>query len=148
MYIKPLVLNDIAVASRLIESVSDEYSKDDFSEEGYIRFKEKVLNAGMRKNMEDGFLYWGMIENEGLIGVIAIKPPFHLFNLFVHKEHQRRGVAQALWEHVLIQLKPQSITVFSSSHAIGLYKKLGFVSSGNKVSNSELICFPMLWEKK
>lgn len=148
MNIRPLELYDIAVASHLIESVSDVFSRSDFSEDGYKNFKEKVLDNGMRKNMKEGFMYWGAFEESKLVGLIAIKRPNHLFNLFVLQDYHRKGIASALWDHMLSQLRLETVTVFSSRHAVGLYKSLGFQYSGDKISNEEIICYPMLWSRR
>lgn len=147
MNIRPLIREDIPNASRMIEQVSDIYTKEDFSAKGFEKFRSTVLDQGMRKNMADGFLYWGAFEDTSIIGLIAIKRPAHLFNLFVHLDHHRKGIAQSLWNHMLSQLKLNSVTVFSSRYAIGLYEKFGFVSSGEKIANEEIICYPMLWSK-
>ncbi|MEP2023138.1 MAG: GNAT family N-acetyltransferase [Reichenbachiella sp.] len=147
MTIRKLESGDIEVASRLIESVSDRYIRDDFSKLGYQNYKQKVLDDGMRGNMEEGFMYWAAFESEALIGIISVKPPSHLFNLFVHMDHQRKGVAMQLWKHVLSQLHPKTVTVYSSSYAVVLYEKLGFVSNGSKIVSNELTCYPMLWSE-
>lgn len=136
----------MAEASQLIEQVSNKYTLDDFTERGYQNFKSKVLNEGMVKNLEDGFMYWGAFEEEVMVGLIAIKLPAHLYNLFVHTDYQKKGIATRLWQHMLSHLNPESLTLFSSSHAIGLYQKLGFEKSGEKIDNDEIICYPMLWK--
>lgn len=145
MIIRPLHIEDINAASRLIEEVTDLYARNDFSTEGYENFKKKVLDEGMRRNMQESFMYWGAFEEHDLIGVIAIKRPAHLFNLFVHQNHHRKGIARSLWYHVLSQIRPQSVSVFSSSYAVGLYEKLGFEATGEKMANDGIICYPMLW---
>lgn len=146
MTIRPLSILDVDQASRLIEQVSDQYTREDFSDLGYQNFKQKVLDNGMRRNLEEGFLYWGGFEGANLIGLITIKPPSHLFNLFVHQDLHNKGIARRLWEHMLMRLKPSSVTVFSSRHAVALYLKLGFQHSGEKISNDEIVCYPMLWK--
>ncbi len=145
MTIRLLQPSEIDTASHLIESVSDKFTRDDFSDIGYQNFKQRVLGGGMRKNMEEGFTYWAAFENEIMIGIIAIKPPSHLFNLFVHTDYRCKGVALRLWNHALSQLHPKTVTVYSSSYAVGLYEKLGFVFNGEKIVSDELSCYPMLW---
>ncbi len=99
----------------------------------------------MKRNMIEGFHYWGAFEDDLLVGLISIKKPAHLYNLFVHTDYHRRGIARQLWDHVLAQLKPESVTVYSSSYAVDHYRKLGFRLSGGKIANDELICYSMLW---
>lgn len=147
MITRQLGYSDVASASKLIEEVSDQFSRRDFSTQGYLKFKEMVLNEGMIDNLEKGFLYWGTFEQDLLIGLIAVKPPMHLFNLFVDPSHHKKGVATRLWQHLLSQLKPKSMTVYSSTYAMDLYHKLGFEQSGEKVDNDELLCYPMLWKR-
>lgn len=145
MNIRLLTIADVEEASQLIKGVSEIYTRKDFSEEGYEKFQSTVLFEGMSKNLTDGFFYWGAYENEQMVGMIAIKRPAHLFNLFVHQDHQGKGIASKLWEYALSQLNPKQVTVFSSTYAVGLYEKLGFVQSGDKIENNEIICYPMLW---
>ena len=147
MTIKPLGRSHVALASELIEAVSKQYSKDDFTVEGFDLFRSKVLHAGMKKNLEEGYRYWGAFESAQLVGLIAMKPPAHLYNLFVSGDHHRRGIARALWNHVIHALDPQCVTVYSSSYAIELYRKFGFVQSGEKLEDQGVICYPMVWRK-
>lgn len=145
MVFRVLTKDDVDQASALIKEVSDIYTREDFSDKGYKKFESKVLFDGMLNNINEGYLYWGAFENDQMLGMIAFKRPAHLFNLFVHKDHQGKGVASQLWKYSLSQFHPNQITVFSSTYAVGLYERLGFIASGEKIDNNEIICYPMLW---
>ena len=98
--------------------------------------------------MNNGFLYLGAFIYDKLAGVIAFKNWTHLYNLFVSDEFQDKGIARKLWDTSMGQLKEFEVTVFSSSYALPVYKKLGFLMNGNKIDDEELVCFPMIWKNK
>lgn len=66
-----------------------------------------------------------------LAGYIAIRPPTHLFHLFVDARWHRRGVGRALWEAALVTAGTSAyFTVNSSPYAVPAYEALGFRCDG------------------
>ncbi|MEO9966308.1 MAG: GNAT family N-acetyltransferase [Reichenbachiella sp.] len=145
MIIQKLDQSNIEEASLLILEVAEKYNRGDFTEMGYQKFKTSVLFEGMRQNLENEFHYWGAIENDTMVGLLAIKPPTHLYNMFVHVNHHKKGIATLLWQHMVSDLKPTQVTAFSTTYALPLYLKLGFEVSGEQIDNDELICYPIRW---
>ena len=86
------------------------------------------------------------VESE-LAGCIAIRDGFHLFHLFVGREHQRQGLGRRLWQQALQELcTPNSegvLTVNSSLSAVPVYRALGFVPVDSTQSAHGISFVPM-----
>jgi GNAT superfamily N-acetyltransferase len=66
-----------------------------------------------------------------LAGFISIRPPSHVFHLFVAERWHRRGVARALWELARARAAPgAAFTVNASPYAVPAYVALGFRCDG------------------
>jgi GNAT superfamily N-acetyltransferase len=61
-----------------------------------------------------------------LIGLAALKPPRHLFHLFVAEDWQGRGLGLQLFLAVSAGDEHLPLTVNSSLAAVGFYTRLGF----------------------
>ena len=65
----------------------------------------------------------------GGIGYIAIKNKKHIYHLFFSQEHQRKGIAKALWKSILKTFNTQKYSVKSSLYAVPVYESFGFIKS-------------------
>jgi len=79
-----------------------------------------------------------------LAGFIAIRPPSHLFHLFVAQPFQRRGVARALWRAG--RGDAERFTVNSSPYAIPVYTAMGFVCAGPLACHHGVTFQPMTFQ--
>jgi GNAT superfamily N-acetyltransferase len=79
-----------------------------------------------------------------LAGFIAIRPPSHLFHLFVAQPFQRRGVARALW--CAARGDAGRFTVNSSPYAIPAYAAMGFACAGPLACHNGVTFQPMKFE--
>jgi GNAT superfamily N-acetyltransferase len=79
-----------------------------------------------------------------LAGFIAIRPPGHLFHLFVAQPFQRRGVARALWGAA--KGDAARFTVNSSPYAIPVYTAMGFACAGPLACRHGVTFQPMTFE--
>jgi len=68
--------------------------------------------------------------NGRIIGYISIKNKKHIYHLFVSQQHQRKGIARALWEYILKSSESSKHSVRSSLYAIPVYESFGFIKSG------------------
>jgi len=80
-----------------------------------------------------------------LAGFIAIRPPSHLFHLFVAQPFQRRGVARALWDHA--RGDAVAFTVNSSPYAIPAYEAMGFRCDGPLACHNGVTFQPMRYAR-
>ena len=81
-----------------------------------------------------------------LAGFISIRPPHHLFHLFVAERWHRRGVARALWDAARAQAAPgAAFTVNASPYAVPAYAALGFRCDGPPQCRNGVPYQPMFW---
>jgi GNAT superfamily N-acetyltransferase len=73
------------------------------------------------------YRYWVAEDDAGrLIGLAALRPPRHLFHLFVAEAWQGRGLGLQLFRAVSLGNEHLPLTVNSSLAAVGFYTRLGF----------------------
>ena len=53
--------------------------------------------AGLRRNLDAGFVYHAAIVDGVLAGFIGVRGGTHVYHLFVDAPFHRRGIARALW---------------------------------------------------
>jgi len=143
LLIRPITLNDFDEVSALIREVADKYLYNEFTEEGKHNFLKSVTGEGLVNNVNNGFEYSVALEDNEIVAVIAFKNISHLYNLFVKEDFQGRGIGRALWEEATKNKKVAKHTVFASSYAEPIYKKLGFVRSGEPSFEGGIYCIPM-----
>ena len=51
--------------------------------------------------MTDGFPHWVALENGAIVGVAIVKPPSHIYHLFVRTDRQRTGIGRRLMNEAL-----------------------------------------------
>jgi diamine N-acetyltransferase len=87
----------------------------------------------LRREMATGVTYLRAIEAEELLGFAAFGPianEVKLHKLYVHPQHQRRGIGTELIRHVERASAGRTLVLTvnkRNQHAIAAYKKHGFV---------------------
>jgi len=51
--------------------------------------------------MTDGFPHWVALEGGAIVGIAAVKPPSHIYHLFVCSDRQRSGIGRRLMNEAL-----------------------------------------------
>lgn len=123
--------DDLAAAAALLRELSLAF----FLHEGDAASAESFLQvhseAGMRKLMREGVRYDAAVIDGQLAGFIAMREQRHIFNLFVAKAHQGKGVARALWQQARARAEQAGndgvFTVNASNFAVPVYEAFGFV---------------------
>ncbi len=128
MQINKLTEKEIPQALELVWTVFLEFVAPDYSEKGVQTFKKYIDNETMMLKLD----FYGAFINDELIGVIAMRNKSHITMLFTKKEHHRKGVAKALFNYILGITDDKIITVNSSSYAVEIYHKLGFINTDNE----------------
>jgi len=147
MHIREATREDAAAISALILPLAETYIAHEFSPEG-----ARTLLAFMQPHAIEGYITSGMryhvVEQHGMLaGVVAVRNNGHLFHLFVAEAFQGRGLARRLWEVARKAAceagNPGEFTVNSSTAAVGMYHKLGFVESGPPETVDGVTSIPM-----
>jgi GNAT superfamily N-acetyltransferase len=66
-----------------------------------------------------------------IVGYISIQDNNHLYHLFVSQKHQKKGIARQLWIEAQRNCSSSKYTVNSSTYAVPVYEKFGFVAVGS-----------------
>jgi GNAT superfamily N-acetyltransferase len=87
--------------------------------------------------MTDGFPHWVALEGGAIVGIAVVKPPSHIYHLFVRSDRQRSGIGRRLMNEALSFISDRSaratVTVNSSLNAVDAYGRLGFRNAGEEV---------------
>lgn len=135
-------------ALSLVWDVFQEFEAPEYCEEGVAEFKRYIdLDAIREKLDKDELDMWVCINEGRVVGVIALRPPCHISLLFVDKYYHHQGIARALFEHVLCNIKEEGthteMTVFSSPYAAGYYRRMGFVDTDTEQTVNGIRFIPM-----
>ncbi|MBU4542081.1 MAG: GNAT family N-acetyltransferase [Firmicutes bacterium] len=149
--IKKIDNTDLAAAVELANQVFYEFIADGYTDEGrqtftdYLDFKLEE----MAEDLETGHkTLWGYYKDDRIVGVIGTRDCFHVSLMFVDKKYHQQGIARALFEMVLADLKrqqpkPFELTVNSSPYAVAVYQRFGFVATATEQVNKGIRFVPM-----
>ena len=148
--IRPARPEDADAISQLEALLAKKFITPEYSSTGAAVLLESLSPDETRERMQLGFRYHVAVEEDKIVGVVAMIPRGHLYHLFVADSHQKQGIAKKLWEAVrdeaLANGNPGRITVNSSRYAVPFYERLGFVKDGGITEKNEVTCQPMIWQ--
>lgn len=143
MEIRKLSGNEVTLALALAWEVFLEFEAPDYSQEGINEFRSFLDSQSEIQKLR----FFGALHQDSVLGVLAMRDE-HISLLFVKKEFQRKGIAKALFLHMLEQSKSNRITVNSSPYAQGIYQKLGFVATNSEQTTNGIRYIPMVFTSK
>ncbi|SDD13468.1 Ribosomal protein S18 acetylase RimI [Massilia sp. PDC64] len=130
MQIRLLEPADIPAAAALLRRSAEAFFLHESAPEDATDFLAQHDAAGLRRNLDAGFVYHAAIVDGALAGFIGVRGGTHVFHLFVDAAFQRRGIARALWDvaraAALMPGHPGFFTVNASNFAVPFYESLGF----------------------
>ncbi len=139
---------DAAAISALVCELTRRWIAPDCTPDGAARLLRMLAPDRTVRRMDEGFRYLLAQRGHVLIGVAALRPPAHLFHLFVAEEAQRQGLARRMWQTVQAWVDlPEPITVNASRHALAVYRKLEFEATGPELCEHGIVFTPMLWRQ-
>lgn len=115
-------------------------------------FWESMSQRAHEENIASERFSYYVAESEGaLVGFIAMRDCTHLFNLFVDRSSQGRGIGRTLWQHAAARIpahaRQEHVTVNASLNAVPVYRALGFKPVGDVVRQHGIAFLPMSWER-
>lgn len=145
MVIRPAGPADYKAMAAMLRELATAFIVPGMPPEAAATFLRENDEAALLAYREQGHLA-NVAEIEGeLAGFIAIRPPSHLFHMFVGERWHRRGVARALWDAARVQAAPAAaFTVNASVYAVPAYAALGFRCDGDKQCRNGVTFQPML----
>jgi GNAT superfamily N-acetyltransferase len=137
---------DAPAMSALVCELTRRWIAPDCTPDGAARLLEMLAPGATARRLDDGFRYLVAQRGDVLVGIAALRPPAHLFHLFVAEAAQRQGLARRMWQTVQAWVEPPApITVNASRHALAVYRQLGFEATGPELCEHGIVFTPMLW---
>jgi GNAT superfamily N-acetyltransferase len=149
MLIRSATVADAAAISALVIACTREHIASSLADGGLSHLLSEMTPEQQAERIRNGYQYFVALESDAMVGTAAIRPPAHLYYLFVDTRQQQRGIARELWNHarewVARSTNHEPITVNSSLNAIAVYQRLGFTIVGPPVENQGVRYQPMRW---
>ena len=134
------IKNDLGEALDLVWRVFLEYEAPFYTDEGIDTFHKFIMN----KEKMSTLTFYGMYDNEKIIGVIATRNKGnHITLFFVEGKYHKKGIGKKLFEKVLKNATSKVITVNSSVYAVEVYHKLGFIDDDTEKVDNGIRFTPM-----
>ena len=129
---------DISEACHLSTFVSDlsrVHIGPTLQEEGIERLLQSMDTESTVRRFRDGFPHWVAINDTLILGVVVVKPPSHIYHLFVNTDQQREGIGRILLNRALRYILEEQhrdlVTVNASLNSVDAYKSFGFAESSD-----------------
>jgi GNAT superfamily N-acetyltransferase len=137
MHIEFVKVEKASQLTELVLSAAEELRGIDFNEEGWSRFIELNTPLEFEKKLTNSdFAIMSCVEANLMLGFISLKEREKVDQLFVIPEARKRGVAALLWQsakkHAIEKGASGNFWVRSSSVAVPVYQKFGFVLDGER----------------
>lgn len=148
MQIKPAQPQDAKTLSEIVFHAAQELRGVDLDEAGWQLMMASTAADKMEAiiNSSD-YLVFCCWESDSIAGFISFKLPDHLMQLFVLPSARRKGIAQLLWDHaktfIMNQAAATKIWVRSSSVAVPVYERFGFIVQGESKFLNGIRFYPM-----
>jgi GNAT superfamily N-acetyltransferase len=130
MLIRPFEPADIPAAAGVLRRAAEAFILHESTPEHAAAFLAEHDAAGLRRNVDAGFVYHAAVVDGVLAGFIGVRGGTHLYHLFVDAAYQRRGIARALWQVALTAASQPGhhgvFTVNASNVSVPFYASLGF----------------------
>jgi GNAT superfamily N-acetyltransferase len=125
--------------SEIVLAASEELREIDFNEEGWNRFVSSNTPIEFEiKLSKPGFSIFCYVESNCIIGFLSLKDNEKIDQLFVVPDARNRRVASSLWQHAKKNAVENGASgmfwVRSSSVAVPVYQKFGFICEGDRQS--------------
>jgi GNAT superfamily N-acetyltransferase len=137
---------DAPAIARLIQCFASDFTVNP-NAQGAEKYFESVSERAEREYLSsERYKFVLAVDEDALLGFVAMRDNTHLFHLFVEPGHHRQGIARNLWNQVHREAREQghsTYTVNSSLRAIPVYKAFGFVTSGLKAEAHGISFQPM-----
>jgi GNAT superfamily N-acetyltransferase len=140
--IRSAKLTDASTISELVCSVAQSCLGDDATP-----FLNTVSSAAIESYIQNPIYSYalGFLDNE-LVGIAAMRDKKHFYHLFVSPNYHYNGIAKSLWHHLKSDAVSNGINMFtvnSSIYAVPIYKKFGFLPTGEPQTRNGINYVPM-----
>ena len=137
--------DDYPVIAALFNTLAQTFITPGMAPESAATFLRENDREAMLANRARGHVVTIAEVDGATAGFIAIRPPSHVFHLFVAAPFHRRGVARQLWESA--RGAATQFTVNASLHAVPAYEALGFARSAPMACVRGVSFQPMMYQR-
>lgn len=114
------------IALPLVWDVFSEFEASEYSEEGIAEFYKSIHNEDYLQQL----CMYGAFLDDKLVGVIATRnKKSHIALFFVDGKFHGQGIGRKLFETAKSDCNSKKMTVNSSSYAVSIYSKFGFIQT-------------------
>lgn len=147
MHMRPAEIADFPVIADMLHALALKFIVPGMTTEAASMFLRANDEQALLAYRDGGHVTSVAVIDDQIAGFIAVRPPSHVFHLFVAQQWQRRGVARALWEHVVKQARVGTVTytVNASPYAVPAYLALGYQCSGPPACHQGVSYQPMIY---
>jgi len=128
-----------------LSQITNELTSYIFEKEVPKWFEDELSKENFEKRISsteyEHFLY---VQENKIVGFIAIKNKNQLFHLFVDKKYHKKGIAKELWNFIKEYFDVSNMSVNASLYAIKTYESFGFKINGEEKEYLGLKYQPMI----
>jgi GNAT superfamily N-acetyltransferase len=133
--IRDATASDAIGISALVSSLAREHIASSLGDGGLETLLASMDAESTRQRIADGWLHLVAFKCDQLCAVIVVKPPQHLYHLFVRSDLHRTGLATKLLDAADARVRRTTgspiATVNSSLNAVAAYERFGFELDGD-----------------
>ena len=107
------------------------------------RLRAQHTEQQFLQRLQQAWLGMVVEQQDSVAGFLMLRPPTHLFSLYVTAERTGSGIGTALLQALFDQMPQSVITVNSSVRAEAFYRRHGFEPSDGWQINDGLCYLPM-----
>ena len=131
--IRRLTAQELPAAMELALDTFMRFEAPDYGQEGVESFQRTVIENEefLCKCRSGENRMWGAFDGEKLIGIYGMRGVSHICLVFTHHAYHRKGVATAIFQRVLADIRKENpqlrrITLNSSPYGLPFYLRMGF----------------------
>lgn len=144
---------DMDAAFSLIWETFLAFEAPDYGPEGVAAFRRTIIDdQAFRAACRSGEnRMWGAFHGNRLIGVFGMRGPSHICLVFSHRDYHRKGVATAIFQRLLADIRIENpditeLTLNSSPYGLPFYHRLGFVDTAKEQIADGIRFTPMRYD--
>lgn len=134
MNIRRATIDDASAISEQVSKLTTLYVAPSLSDGGLEKMLASMDVASTLQRIQEDWPHLCAFDGDRLVGVIVVKPPTHLYHLFVHSDFHRTGIARKLFtladKLVFNRNQCRLATVNASLNAVVVYERFGFAVAG------------------
>ena len=149
--IRKITAGEVESAMALALEVFMQFEAPDYGPEGVETFKKDIVeNPEYLKNARKGLCpIYGAFDGKKLVALMGMRSSkTHINLVFTKKEYHRRGIARAIFRHLLADLLQENptleaLTLNSSPYGLPFYLSIGFIPLSEELQMNGIRYTPM-----